>query len=92
MFLSEAAAADAIERAGIPYKVSSLITFSAAGASDPKCIQRWERSASIRVVSPGFAVEADFHYLIRDLRACIAIPLLYGQDFLNRYEELLDDF
>lgn len=90
MFLSEAAVADAIERAGIPDKVSSLITFSAT--RDPKSLQRWERSASVHVIDPGFAVEADFQTLIRDLGACIAIPLLYGHDFLDRYEELLDDF
>jgi len=92
MFLSETAAAEAIDRAGIPEKVSSLITFSTPSPNNPTPIQPWERSASIHVTTPGTAVEADFHSLIRDLGACIAIPLLYGHDFLNRYEQLLDDF
>ncbi|KAK4210887.1 putative cytochrome P450 [Rhypophila decipiens] len=92
LFVNEAAAAALIECAGIPEAVSSLVTFSSSGANPKKPPQRWERSASIRLI-PGEqpAVEANFQSLIRDLGACIAIPLLYGHDLLNRYDSLLDD-
>ncbi|KAM0257116.1 hypothetical protein ACHAQJ_004580 [Trichoderma viride] len=59
--------------------------------------RQWERSGSIRVLStdsvghPG-AVEAEFESLIRDFGACVSIPRLYGQDFLDRNKDLLEDF
>ena len=74
-------------------RAASFVTFSA----NNKHIKRWESSASIWVVTtdlsdkPG-VVEANLHGLTRDFGACLAIPLLYGKAFLDRYSQLLDDF
>jgi cytochrome P450 len=93
LFLNDAAAAAAIERGGIPQKVASFVTFS----DNAERMKRWELSADIRVVTPELpgkpgVVEANLQSLARDFGACFAIPLLYGQDFLDRYPQLLDDF
>ena len=39
----------------------------------------------------GGAVEADLQNLLRDFGACFSIPTLYGQDFMDRYPQLLRD-
>jgi hypothetical protein len=93
IFLNDAAATAAIERACVPQKAASFVSFS----SDPVHMKRWELSADIRVIKPNLPgrpgiVEANLQSLTRDFGACVAIPLLYGSDFLNRYPELLDDF
>jgi hypothetical protein len=93
LFLNDAAAAAAIERGGTPQKVASFVTFS----DNTERMKRWELSADIRVVTPELpgkpgVVEANLQSLARDFGACFAIPLLYGQDFLDRYPQLLDDF
>lgn len=93
LFLNDAAAAAAIERGGVIERAASFVTFSA----DAKHMKRWELSAGIRVVGPDLpnrpgVVEANLHSLTRDFGACLAIPLLYGQDFLDRYSQVLDDF
>ncbi|KAL9040068.1 MAG: hypothetical protein Q9214_004630 [Letrouitia sp. 1 TL-2023] len=90
LFLNDAAAAAAIERGGVFERAASFVTFSAD-------VKRWESSAGVRVVTPDLpdklgVVEANLHSLTRDFGACLAIPLLYGQDFLDRYSQLLDDF
>ena len=91
LFLNESAATSALSRAAIPLAVSSLVTFS----SDPTHQRRWERSASItRTTTPDGArpaAQANLQALARDLGACIAIPQLYGQDFLDRNPTLLSD-
>lgn len=93
LFVNEANATAAIERCDIPSKAASLITFS----SSPEGLKRWERSANVRVLefdnrTQVGTVEVDMLHLIRDFGACISIPQLYGQDFLDRNESLLDDF
>lgn len=93
MFLNDTAATAALQRGGIFEKAGSFVSFSA----DMKQMKRWELSAGIRVIRPNSpnrprAVEANLQSLARDFGACIAIPLLYGQDFLDRYSRLLDDF
>jgi cytochrome P450 len=93
LFLNDAAAAAAIERGGTPQKVASFVTFS----DNTERMKRWELSADIRIVTPDLPgkpgeVEANLQSLARDFGACFAIPLLYGQDFLDRYPQLLDDF
>ncbi|KAI9669436.1 MAG: hypothetical protein M1831_000473 [Alyxoria varia] len=114
MFLNDAGAAAAIDRADVLRKAASFVTFS----SNAEHMQRWELSADIRIVTTpksngdevpssdqreqqaagegagaaSIAVEANLQSLTRDFGACIAIPLLYGRDFLNRYPTLLDDF
>ncbi|KAJ4363888.1 hypothetical protein N0V83_009340 [Neocucurbitaria cava] len=60
-------------------------------------MKRWEYSADITVskfTSHGdiAKVEANLQNLSRDFGACIAIPQLYGRDFLDRYPQALDDF
>lgn len=92
-YLNDAAATAAIQKADVPQKAASFVTFSA----DTEHIKRWERSANIRVVTPDLpdkpgVVEANLQSLARDFGACVSIPLLYGQDFLDRYPQLLDDF
>ena len=92
MFLNDTVAAAAIERAQVVQKASYLVSF----ADSTHRMKPWEASANVRLITPESAetvgvVEADFLKLIRDFGACIAIPLLYGQDFLNRYPNLLDD-
>lgn len=93
VFLNDSAATKALEKADIASKAASLVTFHA----DAKQKMRWELSAGTRIItadSPGRpgVVEADLQSLVRDFGACIAIPLLYGRDFLDRYPQLLDDF
>ena len=92
MFLNDAGAIAAIERGNIPEKAASFVTYSA----DRERMRRWELSADIRLVKPNTAddrgvVEANLQSLTRDFGACIAIQLLYGQDFLDRYAQVLDD-
>ena len=91
LFLNDTAATAALERAGIPEQVNSFVTF----ASDPKRLKHWERSAQITVKPTGpeepVKVEVDLHSLVRDFGACIAIPQLYGKDFLERYPQALED-
>ncbi|KAL8795380.1 MAG: hypothetical protein Q9195_002121 [Heterodermia aff. obscurata] len=92
MFVNETSVAAAIERGNIPEKAASFVTFS----TDKERMRHWELSADIRLVRPSLAdnrgvVEANLQSLTRDFGACIAIPLLYGQDFLDRYAQVLDD-
>ncbi|ETS85392.1 hypothetical protein PFICI_03417 [Pestalotiopsis fici W106-1] len=92
-FLSEAASTAALERGQVVYRMSSLVSFT----EDMDEMQVWERGANVKVVKanlPGQsgAVEADLMGLIRDFGATIAIPVLYGKDFLQRNPNLLEDF
>ena len=93
LFLNDAASEAALKKANILEKAKRLITFS----ETRETMERWELDASICVIAsdskedPG-VVEANLQGLMRDFGACIAIPLLYGQDFLDRYSQLLSDF
>lgn len=92
LFTNEVNANGAAERADIPGKAASLVTFS----DDQRHQERWEWCANIKVIAPNTnghdgAVEADLQNLIRDLGACVSIPQLYGQDFLDRNLTLLID-
>lgn len=92
LFLNESGATATIERAQVAERVASLVTFS----SDIENMKRWEVSADVRAISTDLqsspaVVEANLHSLVRDFGACIAIPLLYGNDFLDRNPRLLDD-
>ncbi|KAI5456004.1 putative cytochrome P450 [Mariannaea sp. PMI_226] len=93
LFLNEAAASAAIDKAFIHREAASLVTFS----SNYSEMKRWERSADIKVLAPALngnpgVAEANLQSLTRDFGACMSIPLLYGKDFLDRYPQLLDDF
>lgn len=87
IFVGEQGANASVERADVPGKAVDLVTFSTR-KEDSK---RWEWSADVRVTAPDTA-EANLHSLIRDFGACISVPLLYGQDLLDRNPTLLDDF
>lgn len=88
VFLNEAGATAAIESADVPGKMVHLVSVSA----DPEARRRrWERSANVTAASPT-AAEADLDTLIKNFGACVAIPLLYGHDFVERYDTLLEDF
>lgn len=87
VFLNEANATTALEQADIPGKTAQLVTLG----QDVKTRKLWERSADCRPVALD-AVEANLHDLLRDFGASIAMPMLYGQDFMNRYKTLLSDF
>ncbi|KAH6684063.1 putative cytochrome P450 [Halenospora varia] len=92
LFLNESAAVAAIERGGAPQRAAEFVTFT----EKTERMKRWELSADIKVVRPQSGqpgiVEANLQSLTRDFGACFAIPLLYGQGFLDRYPHLLDDF
>lgn len=85
-FVNEANSTAAIERADIPAKAHSFVTFS----TSPDTLAFWERGADARLVAPD-AVEAELLSLMRDFGACISIPQLYGQDFLDRNPTVLAD-
>ncbi|KAK1241945.1 hypothetical protein MKX07_007768 [Trichoderma sp. CBMAI-0711] len=92
-FVNDASATASIQAADIPGKVARLLSFS----PDSQKQHQWERSASIKVLSTDSegqsgAVEADLESLMRDFGACVSIPRLYGQDFLDRNPHLLEDF
>lgn len=92
LFLNDAAAAAAIERGCILQKAATFVTFS----ERTEHMKRWELSANVRFPTSNMpdkpkTVEANLQSLTRDFGACIAIPLLYRQDFLDRYPQLLDD-
>jgi cytochrome P450 len=93
MFVNQANSIAAMERANVPKKAASLVSFSVHTEDQ----QLWERSVNKRLLVPEAlgqpgAVEVDFHSLLRDFGACIAIPLLYGEDFLRRCPHLLSNF
>ena len=91
VFMNEIAATAALERACIPEKAKSFVSFQ----SNPRDMELWEHSAQIRVINPESGgvekVEANFQSLVRDFGACIAIPQLYGRDILDRYPQALED-
>ncbi|KAM4060779.1 cytochrome p450 [Hirsutella rhossiliensis] len=92
-FVNDAAATQAIQRGDVARKLARLLSFSA----DREHQHRWEWTANVAILVPDRpdhpgAVELDLEALLRDLGACISIPLLYGQDFLDRNPGLLDDF
>lgn len=92
-FLNDAASTAAVERSRVAERGASLVSFS----SDRQHMARWELSADIKVLQPeqpGIPgkVEANLQSLTRDFGACMSIPLIYGQDLLDRHPLLLDDF
>ncbi|KAH7191995.1 cytochrome P450 [Fusarium flagelliforme] len=92
-FLNDAASTAAVERSHIEERGASLVTFS----SDRENMARWELSADVKVLqaeNPGIPgkVEANLQSLTRDFGACMSIPLIYGQDILERHPQILDDF
>ncbi|ORY02167.1 putative cytochrome P450 [Clohesyomyces aquaticus] len=92
LFLNDAAATAALESANIPREVNSYVSFS----SDSQYLKRWERSANVRFVDgdhldKAAGVEVDLHSLTRDFGTCIAVPLFYGKDFLERCPTVIDD-
>jgi hypothetical protein len=93
LFLNDASAAAAVDRACVLQQAASFVSFS----STPAQMKRWELSAGIQVIPPAEPgspqkVEANLQSLTRDFGACMAIPLLYGRHFLDRNPTLLDDF
>ncbi|KAJ4136350.1 hypothetical protein NW768_003962 [Fusarium equiseti] len=92
-FLNDAASTAAVERSHIEERGASLVTFS----SERENMARWELSADVKVIQsekPGIPgkVEANLQSLTRDFGACMSIPLIYGQDILDRHPQILDDF
>lgn len=85
-FVNEANSTAAIERSDIPARAHSFVTFS----TSPDTLAYWERDAKARLVAPD-AVEAELLSLMRDFGACISVPQLYGQDFMDRNPTLLAD-
>lgn len=87
LFLNDTAATAALERGGIANEANHFVSFSDKSGS----LQRWELSAKPKLLSND-AVEVNLQSITRDFGACIAIPLLYGRDFFERYPGILDDF
>ncbi|KAI1075517.1 cytochrome P450 [Whalleya microplaca] len=92
-FVNERNALDTIQKGNVAAKVHSLITIS----SESRGLNLWERNARHQLIQaetvsqPGVA-EVSLENLIRDFGASIAIPLLYGSDFLERNPCLITDF
>lgn len=92
-FVNEAASLEMIQRADIGTKTYNLLTFS----SNPDDLNTWERSANHKLIQPESAtqpgiVEIGLESMIRGYGTAVAIPLLYGSDFLRRHPRLIDDF
>ncbi|KAL0262531.1 hypothetical protein SLS55_001499 [Diplodia seriata] len=92
-FVNEAAALEAIQKADVGAKTYNLVTFS----DNPDHLNPWERSANHKLLQPETStqpgiVEVGLENLIRNYGTTIAIPLLYGSDFLKRNPRLIDDF
>lgn len=85
-FVNDAHATAALERADMPARAHALVTLS----PEPDTRAYWERNAHARLVAPD-AVEAELLSLLRDFGACISVPQLYGQDFMDRNPTLLAD-
>lgn len=86
-FLSDSGSTAALERGQVVEKMLNLVTFT-----DKKDdLQVWERAANVRRVGDG-AVEADLLNLFRDFGTTVAMPVLYGKDFLERNPTFLEDF
>ncbi|KAM0343590.1 hypothetical protein ACHAPU_008341 [Fusarium lateritium] len=93
LFLNDAASTAAVERSRVAERGASLVSFS----FDIEHMARWELSAGIKVLQPETAdcqgkVEANMQSLLRDFGACMSVPLIYGQDLLDRNPQILDDF
>jgi cytochrome P450 len=86
LFVNEANATAAIEACDIPGNAASFVTFS----TKPEILARWERSANVKMIDSQ-TVEVDMLHLVRDFGACMAIPQMYGRDFLERNPTVLDD-
>lgn len=86
-FVNDTAANLAIQRSGVEEKVTNLLSFS----EDCSTQNRWEHAANVKIVAPGVA-EVDLLHILRDLGACIAIPMMYGQGLLDHNPSLLSDF
>jgi hypothetical protein len=92
-FLNDAASTAAVEKSRVAERGASLVSFS----SDVEHMARWELSAGIKVIQPEASgnpgkVEANMQSLFRDFGACMSIPIIYGQDLLDRNPQILDDF
>lgn len=86
-FVNDAAANLAIQRSGVEEKVTNLLSFS----EDRGTQNRWEHAANVKIAAPGVA-EVDLLHILRDLGACIAIPIMYDQALLDQNPNLLSDF
>lgn len=92
LFLNDAASTAALERACVLEHARSFVTFT----NEPRHMKLWELSAHVRSHVDGKSgdipyVEADLQSIVRNFGACIAIPQLYGKDFLARYPQVLED-
>lgn len=92
-FVNDVTATAAIQKADVPGKVAKLLSF----ATSPEDLQLWERSAGIKIVTPDSpnqpgAAEVNLENILRDLGACISIPLIYGDNMLQTNPTLLEDF
>jgi hypothetical protein len=79
MFVNQASSVAAMEKANVPKKAASLVTFPVRAEDQ----QPWERSGNVSLLAPETvgqpgAVEVDFQSLLRDFGASIAIPLIRG--------------
>lgn len=92
-FVNEVASQEAILKAHVGRQAYNLITFS----SNVDNLNPWELSANHKLIQPETSsqpgiVEVGLENLIRNFGASVAIPLLYGSDFLKRNPRLIDDF
>ncbi|OJD36777.1 cytochrome p450 [Diplodia corticola] len=92
-FVNESASLASIQKADVGSRTYSFITFS----SNADHLNPWERAADHKLIQPESStepgvVEVGLENLIRNYGTAIAIPLLYGSDFLQRNPRLIEDF
>ncbi|KAL0941576.1 uncharacterized protein CTRU02_204339 [Colletotrichum truncatum] len=93
-FLNEHGAAGALTDGDIPKRIASLISY--VDGNVKSSLKGWERTANIKVTRPDTPeqpgiVEVDLMNLLRDFGAHMAISLLFGEEWLARYPECIED-
>ncbi|KAM7191292.1 cytochrome P450 [Naviculisporaceae sp. PSN 640] len=86
-FINESAVIATLNRGDIGGKISDLITFSDTSSAQTP----WERLGNVKI-SNSVAEVDDLESMLKALSSCIAMPLLYGHDYLQRTPNVLEDW
>ena len=89
-FVNDQAATRNLRRLPLADRASKLVTFE----ESPQKQKPWERVAQAKVVSKGSngVVEASLHELVRNYGSDMSTSAYYGQDFLDRNPDIVEDF
>ncbi|WQF89202.1 Putative cytochrome P450 [Colletotrichum destructivum] len=93
-FLNEHGAANTLTAGNIPHRIANLVSY--VDGSDKTALRGWERTADVKVIRPDTPeqpgiVELDLMNLLRDFGAHLAISLLFGEEWLAKYPECIED-